>query len=107
MKAIRGAGGGGGGGKGGGNRGGGSYTPSTTPDNLDSTQFAEVIDLLSEGEIEGFPSAAGFARGSDAYNIALLKDVYLDNTPILRAGADPNAPQPSDYNFQNLTIFTR
>jgi predicted phage tail protein len=107
MTTIRGAGGGGGKGGGGSSNSASSYTPSTTPDNLDSTQFAEVIDLLSEGEIEGFPSAAGFTRGTDAYNVALLKDVYLDNTPVLRAGADPTAPQPSDYNFQNLSIFAR
>lgn len=103
MTVIRGA-GGRSSGKGGGGR---SYTPTNTPDNLDSVQFAEVIDLLSEGEIEGFPSAAGFTRGSDLYNIALLKDIYLDNTPILRATANPNAPQANDYNYQNLTIFTR
>ena len=41
--------GGGDGGKG----GGGSRTPSTAPDSLDSRQYANVIDLISEGEIEG------------------------------------------------------
>ena len=41
----------GGGGKGGG--GGSSRTPKTAPDSLDSRQYANVIDLISEGEIEG------------------------------------------------------
>jgi predicted phage tail protein len=49
MTAITGA-GGGGGGKGGGG-GGSSRTPSTTPDSLDSRQYANVVDLISEGEI--------------------------------------------------------
>lgn len=105
MTEIRGA--GGGGGKGGGGGGGGSYTPTTTPDTLDSTQYAEVIDLISEGEIEGFPSARQYARGSAQYNTALLKDIYLDNTPILRSGANPAAIQASDYNFKNLEVYTR
>lgn len=102
MTDIRGA---GGGGKGGG--GGSSYTPTTTPDTLDSTQYAEVIDLLCEGEIEGFPSARQYARGSTQYSVALLKDIYLDNTPILRQGANPAAPETSDYNFKNLEVYTR
>lgn len=102
MNDIQGA---GGGGKGGG--GSSSYTPTTTPDTLDSTQFAEVIDLLCEGEIEGFPSARQYVRGSAQYNIALLKDIYLDDTPILRVGANAVAPQTSDYNFKNIEVFTR
>jgi predicted phage tail protein len=109
MMDIRGAGGGGGGGGkgGGGSSGSGSYTPTTTPDGLDSVQYAEVIDLLCEGEIEGFPSARQYARGTAQYSTALLKDIYLDNTPILRPGANPESPQSSDYNFRNLDVFTR
>lgn len=103
MTDIRGA--GGGGGKGGG--GSKSYTPTTTPDTLDSVQYAEVIDLLCEGEIEGFPNAKWYTRGTPEYDTALLKDIYLDNTPILRAGANPLAPQASDYNFRNIEIYTR
>ena len=43
--------GGGGGGKGGG--GGSSHTPTEADDSLQSKQFANALDLLSEGEIEG------------------------------------------------------
>ena len=32
------------------------------PDNLDSKQVARIIDLLSEGEIDGFPSAEHLAK---------------------------------------------
>jgi len=95
---IAGAGGGGGGaGKGGGGGGGGSA--NVTKDNLDSRQVARIIDLLGEGEIAGFPSARNYAQGTTAYNNALLKDVYLNNTPILRQGADDNNPQNADFNF--------
>lgn len=80
---IIGAGGGGGGGKGG--KGGSSRTPSTAPDSLDSRQYANVIDLISEGEIEGL--ADGF------------KSIYLNNTVL----QNPDG----SYNFQDVEIYTR
>jgi predicted phage tail protein len=98
KRLIAGAGGGGGGGKGGGGGGGGG-SANVTKDNLDSRQVARIIDLLCEGEIEGFPSARGYTLGTLEYNRAMLKDVYLNNTPILRSTADPSAVQDSDYNF--------
>jgi predicted phage tail protein len=59
--------------------------PETDRDNLNNTSYAEIIDLISEGEIEGFatPSAAGMTRDTAEYNLALLKDIYLNNTQIL------------------------
>ena len=75
--------GGGDGGKGGG--GGGSRTPSTAPDSLDSRQYANVIDLISEGEIEGLADG--------------LKSVFLNNTAL----QNPDGT----YNFQDVTIYTR
>ena len=98
LIAGAGGGGGGGGGKGGGGGGGGG-SANVTKDNLDSRQVARIIDLLGEGEIAGFPSARNYSPGTAAYNNALLKDVFLNNTPILREGADPNNVQASDYNF--------
>ena len=35
---------------------GGGDPPTITPDNLHSKQFATLLDLISEGEIEGFSS---------------------------------------------------
>ena len=84
-----------------------SRTPIKQADNLASKSFGRILDLISEGEIEGFPSARDYTRGTDAYNVALLKDVYLTNTPILRSGADPTNPQGNDYNFQNVTVTPR
>ena len=78
-----------------------------TADSLASTQYATFLDLLSEGEIEGFPSAAGLTKGTSAYNIAALKDIYLNKTPILRAGTNLSNVQATDYNFQNLNIEPR
>lgn len=81
MTAIIGA--GGSGGKGG--VGGSSRTPSTTPDSLDSRQYANVIDLISEGEIEGLADG--------------LKSIYLNNTPLQNADGT--------YNFEDVEVYTR
>jgi len=95
------AGGGGGGGKGGGG------TPDTSPDSLNSTSFARIIDLLGEGEIEGFPSARTYTRDTEPYNKAMLKDMYLDRTPILRSSANPASLSDTDYNFRNIIVSPR
>jgi hypothetical protein len=80
---IAGAGGGGGFGKGGG--GGAARTPTTATDGLDSRQYANLIDLISEGEIAGLKDG--------------LKSIYLDNTPL----QNPDGT----YNFENVTVYTR
>lgn len=84
MGAIAGAGGrgGGGGGKGG---GGGTRTPTEAGDNLNSTQYATVLDLISEGEIQGLKNG--------------LQSIYVNNTPLQNADGS--------YNFQNVTVVTR
>ena len=81
MTTLRGA-GGGGGGKGGGRQ---EYKPTETADNLDSRQYATVLDLISEGEIEGLVNGA--------------QSIFLDNTPL----QNPDG----SYNFQNTTVITR
>ena len=82
-------------------------TPTRESDNLASTAHANILDLLSEGEIEGFPSARDYTRGSANYNLALLKDVFLTDTPVLRAGADVTSLVDSDYNFKGVTVKAR
>jgi predicted phage tail protein len=78
---------GGGGGKGGGGGGGGKLKEEK--DSLNSTSYAKVVDLLGEGEIQGFatPEADGISKSSGAYNVALLKDIFFNDTPILQADA--------------------
>ena len=81
--------------------------PSEAKDSLDSTAYAKVIDLLCEGEIEGFPSARDYSRDTDNYNTALLKDVFFNNTPVLNPAANPTNPSSSDFNFQDVIVIPR
>jgi hypothetical protein len=60
-------------------------TPIIARDSLDSKQYATVLDLVSEGEIEGLKDG--------------LKSIFLNNTPLQN--------QNGSYNFQNVTIDTR
>lgn len=64
--------------------GGKSRKPKEAKDNLDSTQNVTLIDLISEGEIQGLKD--GF------------KSVFLDNTPL----QNPDG----SMNFENVQIFT-
>ena len=80
---------------------------SLPPESLSSKQFATIVDVLSEGEIEGFPSASSFTKGTANYNKAALKDVFLGKTPVLRATANPTNTQATDFNFQNVEFEPR
>jgi hypothetical protein len=71
-------------GAGGGGKGGGNYTPTTARDGLDSVQYAKVIDLISEGEIEGLKDGN--------------KSIYINNTALQNKNGT--------YNFQNVTVYT-
>ena len=77
--------------------------PTRTPDTLHSKQFATFLDLISEGEIEGFATASkeGLTKGTTAYTNASLKDVFLNDTPVLKATANSSSPATNDFNFQN------
>ena len=83
--------------------------PTRTPDTLHSRQFATFLDLLSEGEIEGFATASkeGRTKGTTAYNNAALKDVFLNDTPVLKASANSASPVTTDFNFQDVTFNPR
>ncbi len=84
--------------------------PQITPDTLHSRQFVTVQDLVSEGEIEGFatPSKAGLTdRTTTEYLNASLKDVFLEDTPILNASATNASPDDSDFNFQDVTFKSK
>lgn len=62
---------------GGGKDGGGSArVPNEAPDSLQSRAFARVIDLVSEGEIEGLVNG--------------LQSVYLNETPVLNPDGTNN-----------------
>lgn len=65
--------------------GGAARTPTTARDSLDSRQYAELVDLLSEGEVAGLKDG--------------LKSIFLDNTPL----QNPDGT----FNFENVTVFAR
>jgi predicted phage tail protein len=69
----------GGGGKGG---GGSSRTPTEANDTLSSEQFATVLDLLCEGEIQGLEDGA--------------KSIFLEDTPVQNADGS--------FNFENFAL---
>ena len=76
------AGAGGGGRKSG---GGSSHTPTEADDTLQSVQFATVLDLISEGEIEGLENGN--------------KSIFLQDTPVENADGSNN--------FNNFSVSTR
>ena len=96
-------------GSGGGGKGGGGDPPTIAEDNLHSKQFATLLDLISEGEIEGFASASkeGRTKGTVAYKNAAKKDIFLDDTPILGSTADSTNPQDVDFNHKNVDLDIR
>jgi len=83
--------------------------PYRAPDTLHSRSFATIQDLISEGEIEGFASASkeGLTKGTTAYDNASLKDVFLDDTPILSSTANSSNPHALDFNFQDITFKSK
>ena len=79
---------------------------TTTDSLLSSKQSNDLIDVLSEGEIAGFhsPLEAGLTQGTDKYNIAALKDVFLNGTQVLKKSADINNLTEGDFNFTREDI---
>jgi len=81
-------------------------TDPNIPSNvLASKQFQTLMELLGEGEIEGFPSATG-SKGSTEYNTSALKDVFLNGTQVLQQSAG-TSPTDGDFNFQNVSFEPR
>lgn len=76
MTLIRGSGGG---------KGAEARIPVETPDNLASDDFATVLDLISEGEIEGLVNG--------------LRSIYLDDVPLQN--------MDGSFNFEGVTVETR
>jgi hypothetical protein len=66
-------------------KGGGGRVPIEERDNLDSTQYAHIVDLLGEGEIEGL--VGGF------------QGIFINDTPL----QNPNGT----FNFNDVLVYTR
>ena len=83
--------------------GGGGRKPKRDPDNLNNTEYAKVIDVISEGITEGFatpskkmdrttydnsPELYDFSEADQAqYRAYAMEDVYVDDTPLRDPGA--------------------
>lgn len=65
---------------GGGKSGGGGGGLNESPDSLKTTSYAQIVDLISEGEIGGLVDG--------------LKSIYLDGVPVQNADGS--------FNFQNV-----
>jgi predicted phage tail protein len=72
-------------GGGGGKSGGGGSSPTEADDSLQSKQFANVLDLISEGEIQGLDDGN--------------KSIFFDGTPLQAADGS--------YNFTDYSVATR
>lgn len=70
---------------------GAARAPVESPNTLISPSFARVVDLLCEGEIEGFVGADPAAPTS------LLKSVYLNGVPVVNADGSSNYPGVAAY----------
>ena len=85
KKFIAGA---GGGGKGGGN------SSKTDPDSLDSRSHAKILDVISEGEIEGLYNFNNVPNAN-----AWQRSVFLNDTPVMNSDGS--------LNFDDVTLHVR
>ena len=60
------------------------YSPTTAADSLNSIAYANIVDLLCEGEIQGLVDGQS--------------SIFLNNTPLYSNG---------QYNFKNVSVVTR
>jgi predicted phage tail protein len=70
-------------------RGAGAKTPTEAKDTLDSQGYLRLVDVLCEGEIQGpaTPEKNGISKSSPAYAVEGYKDIFVENTPVLRSAA--------------------
>ena len=87
--------------------------PDLPSDALSSKQFNTIVEVISEGEIEGFATASrrGIASNNAAYKTAALTDIFLNKTPVLNVGESLSDsafltkvqnPSDDDFNFKNV-----
>ena len=76
-------------------------------DGLKSIDFITLVDILSEGQIEGSATASrlGVTNQTVArYKNSFLKDLFLNGQPVLKASANENNPVPADKNYTSVTF---
>ncbi|WP_324681643.1 TipJ family phage tail tip protein [Bibersteinia trehalosi] len=73
----------------GGSSGGGGRTPYEAPETGRSKQLVRIVEVISEGEIQGFAATnGGFVEGDGE------KSIYFDNTPVRNSD--------NTHNFNNV-----
>ena len=84
--------------------------PDLPSDALSSKQFNTLIDVVSEGLIEGSATASKNSitdTTSTAYKNSFLKDIFLNKNQILQEGADVTDPEDSEFNYKNVSFDFR
>ncbi|HAI37738.1 MAG TPA: host specificity protein J, partial [Maribacter sp.] len=84
--------------------------PDLPTDALSSKQFNTLVEILSEGEIEGSATASknGITNTASAeYKNSFLKDIFLNNTQVLQEAANVTSPTDSTFNFKNVEFDFR
>ena len=72
---------------------------------LKSVDFITVVDILSEGEIELSATAHKNSitdKTSEAYKNSFLKDLFLNNQPVLVSDANVHNPVDADFNYKTV-----
>ena len=72
---------------------------------LKSVDFITVVDILSEGEIELSATAHKNSitdKTSEAYKNSFLKDLFLNNQPVLVSDANVHNPADADFNYKTV-----
>tara|TARA_R100000234_G_scaffold65725_1_gene40128 strand:- start:2882 stop:6427 length:3546 start_codon:yes stop_codon:yes gene_type:complete len=79
-------------------------------DALKSVDFITVVDILSEGEIELSATAHKediTDKTTNRYKNAFLKDIFLNNQPVLAPDANLDNPAKSDKNYETVKVQFR
>ena len=72
---------------------------------LKSIDFITLVDVFSEGEIEGSATASKIGetdKTSTAYKNCFLKDLFLNSQPVLQSIADVNNPADEHFNYNSV-----
>ena len=84
--------------------------PDLPEDALSSKQSSTLIEILSEGQIEGSATAskAGLTdKTTNEYLNSFLKDVFLNGTQVLQQSANAASPSESQFNFKGVEFDFR
>lgn len=76
----------------------GTYSPTLLDtEKLESNSFFKVVDLVSEGPIEGFVDYTGkLVSGTE-----ILKGIYINDVPVMTTDAGANDGQ---FNYRNISV---